>query len=88
MCSSDLVLTGLGVYGEAEVAAREAVRRAEETDLLTWQAEALGALADVLAAAGRTDDAREAYGAAEERYARKGNVIGQTRMHTRRENVS
>ena len=81
------VLTGLGSYDDANAAAREALRRAEETDFVTWQADALGALADALAAAGRGDEARETHVRAQERYARKGNVVGEARMRARRKTL-
>ncbi|HSC49947.1 MAG TPA: adenylate/guanylate cyclase domain-containing protein [Gaiellaceae bacterium] len=68
------VLARRGEAEAAEAAAREAVAIADRTDLLNTQADALLDLADVLAAAGRTDEARAAARAAAERFERKGNL--------------
>jgi hypothetical protein len=63
--------------------AREAVRIAATTDLLTWHADALLDLADVLRLCG---DPRGAVDAGEEalrRYARKGHIAGERRARAR-----
>ena len=61
-------------HSQAEPLAREAVAIIERTDWLTYQGDALCDLAEVLAAAGRTDEAAEALEQALERYARKKNL--------------
>jgi len=68
------ILARRGSFEAAEAAAREAVAIAEPTDLLNTQADARLDLAEVLALAGRADEARGAAGAAAERYERKGNL--------------
>jgi tetratricopeptide (TPR) repeat protein len=63
--------------GDAESAtslAREAVRLAEDGELLNTQGDALLDLATVLAAAERREEALAAAEAAAERYERKGNL--------------
>ncbi|MFN2469934.1 MAG: protein kinase [Gaiellaceae bacterium] len=57
----------------AEALAREAVERADETDFLAMQGDALVALADALRAAGREADAKSALQEARTRFVRKGN---------------
>jgi class 3 adenylate cyclase/tetratricopeptide (TPR) repeat protein len=61
-------------HGEAERLVREAVAIAEGTDALSLQGDALCDLADVLAAAGRGDEAAAALEQAVERYERKKNL--------------
>ena len=61
-------------HPQAEPLAREAVAIIERTDWLNYQGDALCDLAEVLAAAGRTDEAAEALEQALERYARKKNL--------------
>ena len=63
-----------GELAEAERLAREAVAAMEETDSLDEQAFALCDLGDVLATAGRTDDARAALEQALDRCRRKRNL--------------
>ncbi len=63
-----------GEHAEAEALAREAVAIAERTDGLNWQGDALSDLAEVLEAAGRTDEAAAALEEALERYERKKNL--------------
>jgi hypothetical protein len=52
----------------------EAIARAERTDMLSLQGEVLCDLAEVLAAADRTDEAAEALEQALDRYERKKNL--------------
>jgi predicted negative regulator of RcsB-dependent stress response len=68
------VLSHRGEHDEALRLADEAIAINETTDYLTWQAESDEVRGMVLAAAGRTDEAREAYGRALERFERKGVV--------------
>jgi class 3 adenylate cyclase/tetratricopeptide (TPR) repeat protein len=63
-----------GEHLEAERLAREAVALVERTDQLTYQGDALCDLAEVLAAADRSDEAAEALEQALERYERKKNL--------------
>jgi tetratricopeptide (TPR) repeat protein len=58
-------------FAQAEVLAREAVRRAEATDMLQLQGEAFSDLGEVLEAAGRHDEAITAWQEALDRYKRK-----------------
>jgi class 3 adenylate cyclase/tetratricopeptide (TPR) repeat protein len=68
------VLAHRGGYAEAERLAREAVAIAERTDALNSQGEAFCDLAEVLAAAGRNDEAAAALEQAFDRYGRKQNL--------------
>ena len=68
------VLARRGAFEAAEAAAREAVAIAEPTDLLNTRGDALLDLAEVLALAGRADEAHAAARDAAERYDRKGNL--------------
>jgi len=63
-----------GEHAEAERLAREAVEIAKLTDALNHHGDALCDLAEVLAAAGRTDEAAETLEQALERYERKKNL--------------
>jgi tetratricopeptide (TPR) repeat protein len=63
-----------GEHAEAEPLARRAVDLAEPTDWLTFQGDALCDLAEVLAAAGRVEEAADAYERALDRYGRKKNL--------------
>ena len=63
-----------GEHAEAERLAREAVAIAERTDALNYQGDTLCDLAEVLAAAGRPDEATAALEQALERYKRKKNL--------------
>src|SRR6476646_7912605 len=74
----------LGRRGEHEGAATlalEAVRLAEPTDLLTTRADALSDLAEVLALAGRDEEAAAALGDAARLYERKGSLAALRRIH-------
>jgi tetratricopeptide (TPR) repeat protein len=63
-----------GEHAEADALAREAVSIAERTDGLSMQGDAYCDLAEVLDAAGRTDEAVAALEQALERYERKKNL--------------
>jgi class 3 adenylate cyclase/tetratricopeptide (TPR) repeat protein len=63
-----------GEHEKAQALAREAVAIMEPTDCLNFQGEALCDLAEVLAAAGRSEDAANALAQALERYERKKNL--------------
>jgi tetratricopeptide (TPR) repeat protein len=69
-----LVLANRGEHAEAERLAREAVAGIEQTDSLTFQGDAWCDLAEVLAAAGREQDAAAALREALDRYERKQNI--------------
>jgi class 3 adenylate cyclase/tetratricopeptide (TPR) repeat protein len=68
------VLANRGEYVEAEQLGREAVEIGELTDALSSQGDALCDLAEVLAAAGRREEAAAALERALERYERKKNL--------------
>jgi tetratricopeptide (TPR) repeat protein len=68
------VLAHRGEHSEAERLAREAEARVAKSDSLPWQGDAWCELAEVLEAAGRRDDAIEAWREALDRYERKGIV--------------
>jgi ATP/maltotriose-dependent transcriptional regulator MalT len=70
------LLADAGSTSSALPLAREAVRLAASTDMLTDQADALFDLAHVLRAAGELAEARKTLRAAGELYALKGNVPG------------
>jgi class 3 adenylate cyclase len=72
-----------GLHAQAESLAREAVAITERTDALNAQAVAHCDLAEVLAHAGRLDDAAAALTAAVERYERKRNVAAATQVRAR-----
>jgi class 3 adenylate cyclase/tetratricopeptide (TPR) repeat protein len=65
----------LGRIGEAEKLARDGVDRALSTDYLTMQGDCWFALAEVLAAAGKDGEAREAAERAAEVWQRKGITV-------------
>jgi tetratricopeptide (TPR) repeat protein len=69
-----LVHAHRGEHVEAKRLAREAVEIAERTDALNYQGDALCDLAEVLAAAGRGDEAATALQQALDRYERKKNL--------------
>jgi tetratricopeptide (TPR) repeat protein len=69
-----LVLAHRGQHAEADRHAREAVARVEQTDSLTFQGDAWYDLAEVLAAAGREEEAAAALAEALDRYERKQNI--------------
>jgi hypothetical protein len=64
-----------GLHAEAEALAREAVGFAELTDVLNHQGDAFSDLAEVLAVAGKPEEARAALEQALERYERKRNLV-------------
>jgi tetratricopeptide (TPR) repeat protein len=70
-----LVLAVRGAHDEAERLARDAVQVLAPTDSLTEQGNAFVDLADVLAAAGRADEATAALEQALDRYERKKNLV-------------
>jgi tetratricopeptide (TPR) repeat protein len=72
---------------EAERLAREAVALTESTDGLGFQGDALSDLAEVLAGAGRADEATAAFTLALERYERKGNIPLARRVRRRLEEL-
>jgi tetratricopeptide (TPR) repeat protein len=74
------VLAARGEPQEAEDLAREAVRIAARTDWLFDQGQSLWALADVLEAADRSDEARETFRQALDRFERKGDVMDAARI--------
>jgi class 3 adenylate cyclase/tetratricopeptide (TPR) repeat protein len=78
-----LILSRRGELDEAERLAREAVAIVSVTDYLEVTADAYGALAQVLEATGRMDEARTQWRQALELYERKGVVprIAQVREH-------
>ncbi|HEY7602883.1 MAG TPA: adenylate/guanylate cyclase domain-containing protein [Gaiellaceae bacterium] len=63
-----------GEHAVAEDLAREGVARGEQTDMLTWQGDAWWDLAEVLLAAGKTEEAIGAFEGALDRYGRKKNL--------------
>jgi tetratricopeptide (TPR) repeat protein len=68
------ILARRGELEEAERLAREAVELIAPTDALNMRAHALGSLAQVVAAAGRTEEAAEHTDEAVRLYETKGNV--------------
>jgi tetratricopeptide (TPR) repeat protein len=78
-----LVDAASGKHPEAERLARDAVAIAEGTDGLNHQGDALCDLAEVLAAAGRMDEAAATLEQALERYQRKGNLVSTHRTQER-----
>ena len=70
-----------GNHTQAEGLAREAVAIGEVTDALNYQGDALCDLADVLAAAGRGDEAVAALEQALKRYGRKKNLAMVSQVH-------
>jgi tetratricopeptide (TPR) repeat protein len=75
------ILAQDGELERAEALACEAVRLGAQTDLVNTHADALSDLAEVLARAGRRDEALTAFDEASERYRQKGNLtsLGRTR---------
>ena len=69
-----LVLASRGKHAEAERFAREAIEFRDHSDAPNRQADARCDLAEVLAAAGRVEEAAEAYEQALDRYGRKKNL--------------
>jgi tetratricopeptide (TPR) repeat protein len=81
------ILAARGRLGEAEELARAAVALAARTDFLNQHGDALLELAQVLATAGRTREARAATGQALDLYERKGNRIAAARARRRLEGL-
>ena len=77
------VLSHRGEHDEALRLADEALAINERTDYLAWQGESDEVRGMVLTAAGRTDEAREAYDRALERFERKGVVPAVERVRAR-----
>jgi class 3 adenylate cyclase/tetratricopeptide (TPR) repeat protein len=77
------VLAHRSEHAEAEHLAREAVASHEESDSLTFQGDAWCDLAEVLAAAGRDEEAAAAFDEALERYERKQNIPLARQVRTR-----
>ena len=75
-----LVDSHRGRHAEGEAMAREAVDFAEMTDLLDLQGDALSDLAEVLASAGKAEEARAALEQALDRYERKRNLVMAARV--------
>jgi tetratricopeptide (TPR) repeat protein len=79
------ILARRGETYDAETLAREAVEIAAATDFLTYHADALSDLAEVLEAAGRAEEAREAVRSALDLYEEKGNLVSAGRARRRLE---
>jgi class 3 adenylate cyclase/tetratricopeptide (TPR) repeat protein len=77
------ILSSRGMHDEALALADEAIEIVDATDYLVWQGECYEVRGMVLAAAGRGDDARAAYGEALDRLERKGNVVAAARVRDR-----
>ncbi|HET7758539.1 MAG TPA: adenylate/guanylate cyclase domain-containing protein [Gaiellaceae bacterium] len=73
------LLARRGEHESAERMVREAVEMVERTDVLNAQGDALLDLAEVMALAGRADEARAAASEAAARFERKGNVMSLAR---------
>lgn len=82
------ILAGRGQSGEAEELARSAVALAARTDFLNQHGDALLELAVVLAAAGRTAEARAAVEQALGLYERKGNLLAAAGARRRLEELT
>jgi tetratricopeptide (TPR) repeat protein len=76
-----------GKHAEADVLAHEAVTIAERTDGLNYQGDAFRDLAEVLEAAGRSDEAASALEQALDRYVRKKNLAMVAQVTPRLEEV-
>ena len=74
-CLHGRVLARRGEFVEAEALVREALELLEPTDATTMKLDAQLDLGEVLDAAGRTEDARDAYEVARELAERKGGVV-------------
>ena len=72
-----------GHHSQAEQLAREAVAISERTDGLNLQGDALCDIAEVLHAAGRSDEAAAALGQALERYEQKKNLAMSAQVRDR-----
>jgi tetratricopeptide (TPR) repeat protein len=69
------ILTRQGAYADAEAITREALAYLAPTEAIIYQIECHTALGDALAAAGRIDEARDAFGDAQALAERKGGVV-------------
>jgi class 3 adenylate cyclase len=78
-----LVHAQRGHYSDAEMLAREAVAIIERTDGLNWQGDALCDLAEVLTAAGHSDEATGVLAQALNRFERKRNLAMVKRVRER-----
>jgi Flp pilus assembly protein TadD len=81
------LLARRGRQAEAEKLAREAVAVSEETDALNDQGDVLMDLAEVLALAGKGDEAAAALEQALALYVRKGSVVMAERTRARLEEL-
>jgi predicted negative regulator of RcsB-dependent stress response len=79
------ILAHRGDGDEALRLADEAIAITETTDYLVWHGDAHETRGQVLEAAGRSDDAREAYETALEAYERKEAVVAAARIRQRLE---
>jgi tetratricopeptide (TPR) repeat protein len=77
-----------GQFEQAETLGREAVRLAESTDELNLRGDAAMSLAEVLRAAGASDEAATAVGEALKLYDTKGNVVSAQRARAMLEEVT
>jgi tetratricopeptide (TPR) repeat protein len=82
------VLSNRGIHDEALALTDAAIEIAEVTDYIVWQGECHEVRGMVLAAAGRGDDAHQAYETALDRFERKGNVVAAARIRDRLEGLS
>jgi thioredoxin-like negative regulator of GroEL len=72
-----------GEFAEAERVGREALDLAMSGDAIDDQGEALSLLAEVMVAAGRSEDAVALFREAIQRFERKGNVVSAGRTRER-----
>jgi tetratricopeptide (TPR) repeat protein len=77
------VLARRGELAKAEQLAREAVARADETDMLNAQGDAYTDVAEVLSLGGRPQEASASQEQALGRYERKGNLVSAERARSR-----
>jgi predicted ATPase/class 3 adenylate cyclase len=82
------ILARQGDLERAEALAREAVRLGEPTDLVNTRADALSDLAEVLALAGRREEALVALEEAAQLYERKGNLTALQRVRSAAEKLT
>jgi predicted ATPase/class 3 adenylate cyclase len=82
------ILARQGDLERAEALAREAVRLGEPTDLVNTRADALSDLAEVLALAGRLEEALAALEEAAQLYERKGNLTALRRARSTAEKLT
>jgi class 3 adenylate cyclase/tetratricopeptide (TPR) repeat protein len=81
------VLAHRGAFDDALALADEALAISATTEYLDWYGQAHEARGEVLLAAARDDDAREAFGEALHRFERKGNVVAAARVRARLERI-